>query len=59
MLRFEDMYSPFRDLNSLKQKIKRQPLSLDLSSKKVPPEERISNQVKFSPGILDIGFLNS
>lgn len=56
ILRFGDMYSPFRDLNTSKKK-KKQPLVLNLSSKQVPPDERISKQVKFSPGNLEIGVL--
>ena len=38
---------------------KRQLLDLGLNSKQVPPDESISNQVKFSPGNLKIGVLNS
>ena len=50
ILRFGEMYLPFRYL-TLKN---RQPLNLGLCSKQVPPHERISNQVKFSPGNLEI-----
>lgn len=57
ILRFADMYPPFRDLNSLKEKTK-SPLNLGLSSKEVPPDEKMSNQVKFSPNNLEIGVLN-
>lgn len=47
------------NLTLKKKKKQRQPLNLGLSSKEVPPDERISNQVKFSLGSLETGFLNS